>query len=180
MSSVNLYKVYQQAPQLALPNTNNNNSEVLNQDLIRFPPLPQKYKERSTTEIYFDKSLFYFADHPVIAGFAGFFALYIAAGTFKSGSKLIGRLRMGGKGVNGNGAGGPRTYFMGGFDGKMNNKEALEILSLKEEELTKKKLKEVHRKIMLANHPDKGGSPYLATKINEAKDFLVKNASFRK
>ncbi|KAL1926109.1 hypothetical protein VTP01DRAFT_6146 [Rhizomucor pusillus] len=63
-------------------------------------------------------------------------------------------------------------FHKGGFDPKMNKREAALILGLRESAVTKAKVKEAHRKIMLLNHPDRGGSPYLATKINEAKDFL--------
>lgn len=35
------------------------------------------------------------------------------------------------------------------------------------------KIKEAHRRVMVANHPDSGGSHYLASKINEAKDIMM-------
>ncbi|KAI8868705.1 chaperone J-domain-containing protein [Ramicandelaber brevisporus] len=63
-------------------------------------------------------------------------------------------------------------YHKGGFDTKMNQREAALILGLRENAITKDKLKEAHRRIMLLNHPDRGGSPYMASKINEAKEFL--------
>ncbi|ORX51917.1 hypothetical protein DM01DRAFT_1375138 [Hesseltinella vesiculosa] len=63
-------------------------------------------------------------------------------------------------------------FYKGGFDAKMNKREAALILGLRESQATKNKIKEAHRKIMLLNHPDRGGSPYMATKINEAKEFL--------
>jgi len=34
------------------------------------------------------------------------------------------------------------------------------------------KVKEARKRVMVANHPDAGGSHYLASKINEAKDVL--------
>ena len=33
---------------------------------------------------------------------------------------------------------------------------------------------------MMLNHPDSGGSTYISSKINEAKDFLIKYHSERK
>ncbi|PVU99042.1 hypothetical protein BB559_001052 [Furculomyces boomerangus] len=65
-----------------------------------------------------------------------------------------------------------KKFIKGGFDAKMNKREAAMILGIKESMLTKNRIKDAHRKIMLKNHPDRGGSPYLATKINEAKEFL--------
>ncbi|PWN47805.1 hypothetical protein IE53DRAFT_390038 [Violaceomyces palustris] len=68
-------------------------------------------------------------------------------------------------------------WIKGGFNKKMDKKEAAQVLGLRETALTRAKVKEAHRRMMIANHPDRGGSPYLASKINEAKDLLEKNVS---
>lgn len=67
-----------------------------------------------------------------------------------------------------------RAFYKGGFESKMNKREAALILQLGERGVTKELLRKKHRQLMLLNHPDRGGSPYLATKINEAKEFLEK------
>ncbi|TDL25782.1 hypothetical protein BD410DRAFT_784809 [Rickenella mellea] len=72
------------------------------------------------------------------------------------------------------GARGADKWVKGGFKAKMDRKEAVAILGLKEGPRLKANLKDAHRHIMLANHPDRGGAPYLASKINEAKDLLEK------
>ncbi|KAH3680258.1 hypothetical protein WICMUC_000439 [Wickerhamomyces mucosus] len=118
----------------------------------------QQGPQQGSIDYYFDQTLTTLGNHPILTGIGGFFAAYFIAGSFKSRQP----------GVNG------KAFYKGGFGNKMTAKEALQILNLRETTLTKKKLKETHRKIMLANHPDKGGSPFLATKINEAKDFLQK------
>jgi DnaJ-class molecular chaperone len=63
--------------------------------------------------------------------------------------------------------------YPGGFYPSMSRKEAQLILGIGEG-ADSAAIKQRHRTLMLNNHPDNGGSTFLATKINEAKNFLVK------
>lgn len=57
-------------------------------------------------------------------------------------------------------------------EGRMDHQLAIEVLGLTEP-INKEDVIQAHRKLMQKLHPDRGGSDYLAKKINTAKDFLL-------
>jgi len=58
------------------------------------------------------------------------------------------------------------------FEAQMSVAEARAILNL-QSFASERQIKQAHRLLMTLNHPDVGGSPYLASKINEAKEVLT-------
>ncbi|MBO6949498.1 MAG: hypothetical protein JJ855_16070 [Rhodospirillales bacterium] len=71
-------------------------------------------------------------------------------------------------------AGGSENDSFSENAGKMSRAEALRILGL-EEKATEDEIRSAHHRLIAGLHPDRGGSAYLAAKINEARDVLLKS-----
>lgn len=68
-----------------------------------------------------------------------------------------------------------RAFYEGGFESAMTKREAGLILNCRQN-ATREQVMDRYRVMMRLNHPDLGGSPFISTKINEAKTLLMRGA----
>lgn len=79
-------------------------------------------------------------------------------------------------GFGGNsGEGWGRKFYEGGFADTLDKREAAMILGVRQN-APKEQIMDRYRMLMRVNHPDLNGSPYLASKINDAKELLAARA----
>lgn len=109
---------------------------------------------------------------------AGLFALATVGGVgyymYRLAPRVLNRMQTGG-GAAAVGHGAYRSYVYG-FDKVMTDREARLVLGFDEAATSPPhaKVREHYRQVMAHLHSDVGGSPYIATKINEARDVLLK------
>ena len=96
---------------------------------------------------------------PLVVGLATAAAALTARQILLSGSRYMATPRL-------------RKHYEGGFQPTMTRREASLILAIRESS-PHDRIKEKHKKLMIANHPDSGGSDLIAAKVNEAKDVLL-------
>jgi DnaJ homolog subfamily C member 19 len=64
-------------------------------------------------------------------------------------------------------------FTLTGFNKSMNYKEAVSILDIRKKE----SIYDKYKHLIKLNHPDRGGSSYISSKINEAYEYLRKRNS---
>lgn len=84
-----------------------------------------------------------------------------------------------GEARTGNGRAGGAWDGKGGATGPMTADEARSVLGIGRS-ASDAEIRSAHRRLMKNLHPDQGGSTYLATKLNEARDLLLKRGSRRR
>ena len=67
---------------------------------------------------------------------------------------------------------GPAASAMRQENGRMSRAEAFEILGL-EEGADRAAIEAAYRELIVKNHPDQGGTDWLAARLNEARDVLL-------